>query len=220
MNDDEEFKSTPTYSHITFCSNVDQQKCLSGKDLPTQNCETKVYEKLVNLKPVCVKTIKTKTDNSSFIYNRSCQSLTCYNCVGDGRSSNCENGYNMKVVNCALKAPHNNIKYKAVCSKLFIQYDDNLNHKRMVRDCITIEGSVTKYCNSMKTAGGRLIECEVCEKNYCNGNDIDKSTDRLIKGDDMPNKIDNRKDEGGKSSGSVIKFKFVVLLMLTFLIFL
>ncbi|KAL7020985.1 hypothetical protein ACKWTF_011704 [Chironomus riparius] len=54
------------------CTNVDQIQCVNGKNLPLQNCTSQSYERLVNIKPVCIKIMKIKTNNST-MYHRSCE---------------------------------------------------------------------------------------------------------------------------------------------------
>lgn len=48
---------------------------------------------------------------------------------------------------------------------------ENNGAKRMIRDCITIEGSAEKYCNSQKMKTENLLDCRACSKDLCNGND-------------------------------------------------
>ena len=71
------FLNLPALSCYT-CTNVDQTQCLNGKNLPLevimkiffiifknkslislfQNCTSQSYEKLVHIKPVCIKIMK------------------------------------------------------------------------------------------------------------------------------------------------------------------
>jgi hypothetical protein len=90
----------------------------------------------------------------------------------------------------------------------------------MIRDCITIEGNMSKYCNSMKSKTGSIIECKVCDNNLCNGIDRNSNPNGLVKSDGISGKIEGS-DSGrnGKSCGRQAELKIFIIPVVLMMVF-
>lgn len=70
---------------------------------------------------------------------------------------------------------------------------------------------MNKYCNSMKSKTGTLIECKACESDLCNGIDMDKKANQNGL-DGYSGKMERSDGSRGNNSGNNIELKIVLVL--------